>query len=395
MKSKSLLFITWDSGTSNYLESLFFPILSGLQLRGYSMHVLQFSWAEPQEVNRLASIATQAGIAYKHVPIYRKPHAGLGTLWAVYRGLAVIKTYIQNHHIQVLMPRSIMPAMMINRLQHWIRNKQLAVVYDADGLSIEERVDFAGLKEDSYRYRKQKQEEKAILRFAAKVLTRSQLAVTYLKHQHSIGSEKPFFVVANGRDSELFKRDEQQRSHWRQVWGLASNDLLIAYTGSLGAPYAWERMQDIFSTILDSHPRAQFLVLTREKPQSLAIHKHLEERIRVINGEFKDIPGYLSAADVGISLRKPAPSLLGLAPIKIGEYLMMGLPLILSPGIGDSEVILDKHPFVWMDSPANSQALSTWINKVQAFDYQQIRAVGLTHYSLEHSINSYVSALEG
>lgn len=394
MKTTSILFITWDSERSNYLESLFFPILNGLQSKGYKCHVMQFSWANRSEVQRIAALANQLEIPYTQIPIHRKPHAGIGAIWTVYKGVAKIKEYIQKHKIQILMPRSIMPAMMINRLGSWLQRQGVSIIYDADGLSIEERVDFSGLKPGSFRYLQQKKEEKKILHLATKVLTRSQKAIKYLQENHGLKTIDKFYVVSNGRDVDFFKRNADQRKCWRKQWGLREEDMLLAYTGSLGAPYAWERMLEYFSWLRQVSPQAQFLVLTREDPQTLVIPKQLQASIRMVHGAFGTIPSYLSAADLGISLRTQALSLLGLAPIKIGEYLLMGLPLILSPGLGDSQQHLEQHSFVWMDQPNHQEAFKNWIQQIKHMNASDIREVGMQHYSLDSSIASYVRALQ-
>ncbi|MGY6522417.1 MAG: hypothetical protein ACXIUD_11845 [Mongoliitalea sp.] len=394
MTHKRLLLITWDSGSSNYLESLFFPILAGLAPYGYECHVVQFSWATPAEVARIQAIAQKLGIPYTQLPIHRQPHAALGALWTVYKGVERIKQYVKDHQIQLLMPRSIMPAIMVNRLHGWLQQQDIQLIYDADGLSIEERVDFAGLKKGSFRYLQQKKEEYKILTVSDKILTRSQRAIQYLQENQQLPHNKACYIVSNGRPTNLFQRSLDDRAYWRKTWGLEAEDLLLAYTGSLGVPYAWDRMLEVFTQVVASQPNAQFLVLTRENPETIAIPSHLRSKIRIIKGSFDQIPSYLSAADMGISLRKQAPSLMGLAPIKIGEYLLMGLPLILSAGIGDTEERLGSYPFVYIDKELNDSQFQHWLTQISQYDAESIRRVGLEHYSLEQSIESYRHALE-
>jgi hypothetical protein len=52
------------------------------------------------------------------------------------------------------------------------------------------------------------------------------------------------------------------------------------------------------------------------------------------------MPGHLSAADVGLSFILPAPSKRACSPVKNGEYLACGLPVVTTAGIGDySELV--------------------------------------------------------
>lgn len=387
MTQKKLLLITWDSETSNYLETLFFPILSGL---GMECHVMQFSWANPVEVSRIQALAKGFGVNYKHVPVSRKPHPAIGAIWTVYRGKGLIRSYIQKHAINVLMPRSIMPAMMVNRLKNWLKGRQVQLVYDADGLSIEERVDFAGLQPGSYRYRKQKGEELEMLLQADLVLTRSNKAIQFLLEGNQELTPHKFFKVSNGRDPNHFVPDLQKRMHYRNLWGLQENDILLAYTGSIGVPYKWERMLEIFTWLHREAPGSKFLVLTRSQ---LQIPAALTDVVIVIQGAFADIPGYLSAADIGISLRKSAPSLIGLAPIKIGEYFLMGLPVLLSAGIGDTEALLSGISFAQYEEDLNKEQLMQWVKESLAIPKNEIRDFGIRHFNLQQTIAGYKEIL--
>ena len=63
---------------------------------------------------------------------------------------------------------------------------------------------------------------------------------------------------------------------------------------------------------------------------------------------FNEIPMYLSAADIAFSLRIPRYSMRGVFPIKLAEYLLMGLPVITSKGIGDTEDLLKDAPGVFI-----------------------------------------------
>ncbi|WP_197687260.1 hypothetical protein [Aquiflexum balticum] len=103
---------------------MFFPILKGIQEEGgIACHVMQFSWAGAAEVKRIGKLAEEMGLHYSHQPIHRRPLAVLGALLSVYRGVFHIRNYVKEHQINLLMPRSTMPAMMVNRLKDWLKGK--------------------------------------------------------------------------------------------------------------------------------------------------------------------------------------------------------------------------------------------------------------------------------
>lgn len=73
----------------------------------------------------------------------------------------------------------------------------------------------------------------------------------------------------------------------------------------------------------------------------------MERKLSIDRCAFKsclqnEISQYLSAADVAIIMREDIPTNNVASPIKIGEYLSCGLPIILTKGIGDYSEMVQK-----------------------------------------------------
>ncbi|UCS92001.1 hypothetical protein KZP23_14875 [Echinicola marina] len=391
---KKLLFITWDSDSTNYLESLFLPILQGLQESGIvSCAILQFSWAAPDKIKQLKSLSEAQDIAYWHYPISRKPHPLLGSLWTVYKGRKIIKKLIKQEGFQLLMPRSTMPAMMVNRLWRVLKRKEVKVLFDADGLPLEERLDFTALKSNDFQYKYLKRQETQMLQKANKVLCRTQKAIDF--HIPKVGESRrrDFHWVSNGRDADRFTFSTQDRERVRQALGIRETEKLWVYTGSLGPQYALKEMLGIFELYQTKQPNSRFLILVNHKEHlGHAIPKGLKDKLIFRSLPFQEIPAHLSAADIAFSLRLPAWSMRGVAPIKLGEYLLMGLPVIASTGIGDTEILLQGLPFVHLyyhrEKDRKERAVE-WVKDLSTVDRQEIRDFALAHFSLNKSIAEY------
>lgn len=393
---KNLLFITWDSDSSNYLESLFLPILKGIQEEGGIIcHIMQFSWADAVEVKRIKDLAERMGLHYVHHPIHRRPMAVLGALWSVYQGVFHIRKYVEKHEISILMPRSTMPAMMVNRLWDWLVNRQVRVIFDADGLPLEERVDFSGLKTNSGQYKLLKREERKIIKMANRVITRSKKSVNI--HLETVGEHfaDKFFVVSNGRDEEMFKYDAKERAQVRGQLGLGKNETLWVYTGTLGKPYLVAEMLGLFEAFLSRGNQGKFLLLTRNISYlESRVSPELKAHLIVRKGEFSDIPRFLMAADLGLSLRSPAPSLAGLAPIKLGEYLLCGLPVLVSRDVGDTEGLLEGKAFCFFYEKGKEATFLDWFENLKPIQPETIHEFGLAHFGLKNSVLEYLKVLD-
>ena len=391
---KNLLFITWDGPKTSYMEGLFMPILNQVQTQSkYGIHIVQFTWAAPEKIAITQNAAYELQLIYTHREIIRKPIAVLGNIITIFKGIRFLKKYIKNNNITIVMPRSTMPAIMVNR----IAKQNLKIVFDADGLPIEERVDFSGLSRKSKHYLFFKKEENKMLELADGVLTRSHEAIKI--HSQTIGNTdlEKFSVVLNGRNTDFFKPNTSEREKMRKELSISEQAKVLVYCGSLGPQYGWDEMLAIFNKYQGKNPKALFLILTFNLAFAKErIPNELKESIIVKTVPFAEVPNYLSAADVAFAIREPKFSMQGVAPIKLGEYLLMGIPTIASLGIGDTEQILNSIPNCFLYHHQNPNRVAeavAFIEGLRETNFEEIRKFAIPFCSIEKSATSYCNAL--
>ncbi len=109
-----------------------------------------------------------------------------------------------------------------------------------------------------------------------------------------------------------------------------------------------------------------------------------------------DITKRLSGCDVGLSFRKAMFSTQGVAPIKLGDYLLSGVPVVGSPGIGNTQPLIDAGVFFPSDG-RNLGDIVNWVSRSVLADREGFRArcrkAGEDHLSLRDSVARYLSAL--
>lgn len=391
-QAKTCLFITWDSPDSNYLESLFFPILSGLKERGLiKPYVLQFSWASNDEVSRIQNLAQKAGIKYSHLPVHQFSPKPIAAYWTLWKSKGKVLDLIREENIDVLMPRSTMPAWLVKMIFQDLKKMEIKIVFDADGLPIQERIDFSGLKKESFQFKMLQKIEGFLLQNSDRVLVRTNQSTEYhLKNIPSLSVSK-FIKVINGRDSSFFRFDSEKRNEIRKKHCIGDNEILLAHTGSLGGAY---HLEPVFK-LMQQDSGLKLMLLTRQEALANSIvPDDLKDRVLIFGIPFDEVPNYLSAADIGVCLRKPAPSIKGIAPIKLGEYLLMRLPVLVNPEIGDvvEELADQESCFLWSESRVRD--FFTWLETVRSLDPKSIQNVGVRLYSLEASLDSYQKALD-
>lgn len=396
----NVLFVTWDGPQVSYLESLFLPIFKQLQNFGIQFHVLQFSWSCPEVTEQRRQECESKGCSYTYVPVIRK-HVALGGLVTSLLGARQVRKAIDEHDIDIIMARSTLPALSTLL---YLRGRKTPFVFDADGLPLDERVDFAGQRSSSLVYRFLRDIEAQAVRRADVVLTRSRKAISILQARAGAGTaEGKFHVVSNGRDKALFSPGEAAaRIAVKERLGITADAPLLVYAGSLGPQYSPEGMLELFRLIRQSCPDAHFLVLSGS-PEVMTdlistYESSLASGMTVMRVDANEVPGWLAAADLGLAFREPTFSMQGVAPIKLGEYQLCGVPAVATRGVGDSHFIDEDAGFPVNGCDADTLAsVAEWfIHKVlpSREGYRiHCRSVGVDHFSLEASVEAYRKAL--
>ncbi len=112
-----------------------------------------------------------------------------------------------------------------------------------------------------------------------------------------------------------------------------------------------------------------------------------------------EVPFYLNAADVAFALRQPTFSMQGVAPIKLGEYLLCGLPVIASKGIGDTDDILKNFQECYLYDHSSKlekqkDKITDFLEKVVLADKKNLATKAQEFFSLEAAAESYINAIK-
>lgn len=397
----NILFVTWDGPQVSYLEGLFLPIFKELNEIGYHFHVIQFTWGAREKVEQTKETCETAGCTYEMVPVIRKSVA-LGSLISAMMGYWPIRRAIKRYNIDVVLPRSTLPAFSSLLA---LRGRDTSLIFDADGLPLDERVDFGGQSPSGFVYRLLRDIESQAIRRAEKVLTRSHKASDILLARAGAGARpEKFHVVTNGRDAGLFDPgDAASRAVTRNSLDIPLQAPLLVYAGSIGPQYCVDEMLRLYEFIFEQRPDTHLLVLTGS-PEIIKAEVDARKgsigKVTVMRVSANEVPAYLAASDLGLAFRQTSFSMQGVAPIKLGEYLLCGLPLVATRGIGDTGVINnDVGILVEHMDEIELRMVADWFlnNVLQEREALRglCRKVGVKHFSLEASVASYQRALTG
>lgn len=135
------------------------------------------------------------------------------------------------------------------------------------------------------------------------------------------------------------------RTDRRVQLGLPEDAPLMIHLGSIGCNVLLGEMLDFFGAYRDRFPAAQMLFLAPtgvDLVATAAQERGLEGSVHIRSAERDEVPGWLSAADLGIFFIRPVFSKKAASPTKLAEMLAVGLPVVTNSGIGDVDEIVGE-----------------------------------------------------
>jgi glycosyltransferase involved in cell wall biosynthesis len=331
------LYICYLSLEDPLVETQVVAYLEGLAQRGHVIHLLTFDGKlSPARRSELQEALRARGITW-HSRRYHKRLSLAATVYDALAGAVTAALLVRRHRLNALHARNHVPGVMAMIVR---RFSGCRLIFDLRGLMAEEYADAGRWRRGGLAYRITKRAEHAAIARAD-----AMVVLTRRVRAHLFGATRPDWleVIPCCADVERLAAAAGERERTRAELGVADRPVLI-YVGKFGGWYMEREMVDFFATALETIPGLVFLVLTQEDPGAIRAEF---DRAGVPPSDYlvRSVPAaevgrYLAASDLGISLIRPCLSKISSSPTKIGEYLVAGLPVVSSAGIGDVDELL-------------------------------------------------------
>lgn len=170
---------------------------------------------------------------------------------------------------------------------------------------------------------------------------------TFYKSELEKMGLKNVFRAPSCVSQDIFKFDPQARAIIREELKINRQKVVI-YAGKFGGLYYREETAQFCKGLLDSDGDFFFLILSPQ-PADMVLKLFAEaqvplNKVHVLRANSpEEVAQYMSASDIGLNTIPPLPSQRFRSPIKVGEYLMCGLPFITCEGISEDDVYARKH----------------------------------------------------
>ncbi len=330
------VYITYWSLLDPLCQSQSLPYLRSLTKEGYKVGLITFEQSRfelslSQGEAKRAELARE-GIDWHPLRYHKRPPV-LSTLFDIARGSAVAARLAKRSSAGLVHGRASVSS-AIAAFAAKLAGTRLFV--DADGPLSQEYVDAGVWKEGSFGHRLTAWGERGAMEAAdvVAVLTdhRKREVAQWL-------SETPVHVLPCAVDTARFRPIPEQRAAIRAELDLLGT--VFVYAGKPGGWYDLEEMVAFLGCAREVFDPMTFMVLTGEDPTPFAELCKRAQIPFISRGVPSDqMPAYLSAADVGLCFLRPFVSKLSCSPIKLGEYLACGLPVVTTSGCGDYDELV-------------------------------------------------------
>jgi glycosyltransferase involved in cell wall biosynthesis len=300
-------------------------VLSYLFRLAPSCDITLFSFEKPDS-DRAALRAELDGHKIHWVPLaYRKRPPVLSTLFDAIGGARAMRRAARQQRPDIVHVRSYVPALMAMWARRTTRAK---LVFDIRGFWADERVEGGIWPSDhalyTLLYRITKRCELWFFRNADIVVTLTAASIGQIQAWAG-RPELEVIVIPTCVDLDRFTLNEPRAGGPHLTW-----------CGSIGTWYRFDLVPPLAEQLgfpLD--------VITRQTELAAGALAGTTADIGPLPPA--QVPGALHAGDVGLSLCVSSFSKTASAPTRFAEYLAAGMPVIVNPGIGDLEEIVERH----------------------------------------------------
>ena len=367
------LYICYFGLREPLVQTQVLPYLRELRKDGVEISLLTFepnfrdSWTADQIESKKNELA-ETGIEW-HTLAYHKRPSLPATAYDVLNGVRYVRGLLRETHFDVLHARVHIPALIAVLVRKFSRHDP-KILFDIRGFVPEEYADAGVWKKGGILFKLAKGMESWIMKESNGfvVLTEAARDVLFPESRRD-GFDKlnrPVEVIPCCVDfKKRFSADrETLRDQIRNELKLDGRQVII-HVGSLSGLYLTPQIVDFLRVARQRDPSVFALFLTQSDPadivQRLVAAGFGEDDYLVKKVDQRDVPGYLSASDIGLSFVQSSYATISRSPTKIPEYLASGLPVIANAGVGDVDALIVRNRVgavaPALDSPSYEQAL--------------------------------------
>lgn len=385
--SRNSLYISYFGLREPLVQTQVLPYLRELRKDGWLIHLITFEKGGPQSYSADELQLWREKLQSDGIIWQPNSYTDSRKLWAkvkdIFRGFQQARKLIKANQIQIVHGRAHVGTTIGFISSLFLGTK---LVFDIRGFNPEEQVESGRWSALSPKFLIYKSVEKILLRRASGfvLLTDAGRNALFPKSTPSPENQIEMYFLPDGRPIQIIPCcvDDarfEMKSKTAEKLNVSKNDLglghcsrIIAHVGALGGLYPEERITATFKAIHDQFPDTGFVILSQTSPEVLKqMYEQAglpKENLWIGRATSDQVANYLAICDWGLSLKKESYSQLSCSPTKIPEYLLAGLPILCSRGIGDCDTIITENKIGIVFDAWNDQEIQKAVEKMADFE---------------------------
>jgi len=241
--------------------------------------------------------------------------------------------------------------------------------------------------------------ESLYVRNADKIICVSHKLKVYFIKQYRVTNENTYTVIPGLADADIFYYNDQLRkeTRFKNNW---DDRFVFLYSGGIDLPWQISDVVFTFFSKLHLHnPKSFFVVLTRQ----IELAKSLFERYNIPHDSYyiefvvpEKLNQFYNAADYGLLFREDRPTNNTASPTKFSEYMLSGLPVLITEGVGDFSDFVKNNDcgFVLNIKDINSGDYTYLFNGKHNNDRRRdISKLGINNFAKQSYVKQWIKLL--
>jgi glycosyltransferase involved in cell wall biosynthesis len=322
-------------------RSLVLPAVRGLAARGVDLELVTFE--KPHDLTRteeawaLRASLAEAGVRWTPLRYHKRPTAP-ATAYDVAQGVARGLAARARGRFDLIHARTFVGGLVGRALRGLLR---APMIYHGEGFWPDQQVEGGFWRADSRIYRTCHAIDRRLIAAADGLVLlsrRSRAAVEAIPRKPRPGQRVEPAFVPSCVDLSHFHATPPAP---------AGGPTRLVYIGSLGNRYPIEPLGRFLTAVRALDPSASLTVLSQSDHgvvrEGLMASGAPSEAWTIGRAPHSEIPARLSECRAGLFFLKQGPGAESCSPTKVGEYWAAGLPVVTTPGAGDTDEAVRRH----------------------------------------------------
>lgn len=396
---KNVCYLSFDGMTDPLGQSQVIPYLIKLSEKGFKFHIVSVEKEDMmnQKGEMIRNLLKQHSIEWTTIP-YSNKIPFVSTMFTLKKVYKIAIGVFSKNKFDLIHFRGYTLGNTVRKLK---RKTKIPVIFDMRSFLPDERVlgGMWNLKNPLHYciYKYFKFLEGRFYTEFERTISQTYLGANVIKGWGYDEKIAKVEVVPCCADLKLFDFDADSQSilSIKADLDINAEDFVLGYVGSIGTWYCLDDMMRFFKVILEEKPSAKFVFLSPVDP-SVVFNSATKEgvdpgNIRVKFIERKNMPSYIKVFNWSVFFIKPGVGKAASCPVKHGELMGMGVPVVANGKVGDIDLIVGKEGSGLIVENFDNDVYKEVLSQMDTFNLSnsEIRRIGQKYYDLDMGVSSY------